>query len=100
MLAQRRDGASAIGAQQDDFGPPDVLLRALRPLISAARRWRSIEETLSEIPVRIRQTRTHAAKGESQIGLFCEVETTRPEGQKKGPGQCRGLMTEFAGQNL
>lgn len=42
--------------------------RALRSLTSAVNRWRSVGETMKEIPVRIHQTRTRTPRWESQIG--------------------------------
>ena len=71
------DGADAVGAQQDDLRPPDVLLRGVavpdERLKSAAR---SDGETVKEIPVRMRQTRTATETEESQSGLFCQAKTT------------------------
>ena len=44
---------------------------ALRFLMSAISRWRSIGETVNDIPVRMPQTRTRTRQRESPIGLLC-----------------------------
>ncbi|MDX8496692.1 hypothetical protein RFN29_34950, partial [Mesorhizobium sp. VK22B] len=40
------------------------------------RRWRSIDETVRDIPVRMRQTRMQTRERESQAGLLCQARTT------------------------
>jgi hypothetical protein len=49
----------------------------LRSLISAVRRTRSADETVNDIPVRMRQTRTRRPERESLIGFVCQAGTTR-----------------------
>ena len=78
VSAMIADGAETVGAQQHDPRPPDVLLRALairddRLQVAGGR----ADETVKDIPVRMRQTRTHCDNRESQIGLFCSGQSTR-----------------------
>ena len=51
-------GANAIGAEQNDPARQTCFCGALRSLTTAIRRRRSAGETVMDIPVRMRQTRT------------------------------------------
>ena len=44
---------------------------ALRSLTTVISRWRSVGETVKDIPVRMRQTRIRFRQRESQAGLLC-----------------------------
>ena len=55
--------SSTIRARQTCF------CAALRSLVRACRRRRSADETVIEIPLRMRKTRTHQHKWESQKGF-------------------------------
>jgi hypothetical protein len=50
--------ADAIGGQQHDFSPPDVLLRRVAVLNQSFERRTSADEIESDFPARIAQTRT------------------------------------------
>jgi hypothetical protein len=61
----------AVGTQQDDLSPPDVLMRRItipRERSQAA----AVSLRAIEIPVRIRQTRTLRARRESLLGFKCQ----------------------------
>ena len=70
--------ADAIGGQQHDFSPPDVLPRrvavlhhSLEPANSGGRNGEGF------FPARIAQTRTSSPHRESHPGLKCQVRSTR-----------------------
>jgi hypothetical protein len=56
----------AVGRQQDDFRPTDVLLEAVAVATTARRQARSAAVTLTMIPLRMAQTRTTRASEGSQ----------------------------------
>src|SRR6185437_6662270 len=66
-------GTDAVRAQQHDLGTPDMLMRRFAlSLASAARRRRSADLRVMDIPVRMGQTRTGRARRESHPGYKCQ----------------------------
>ena len=62
-------GAEPLGREQNDPGAPHVLLRRVAILTRAQRRRRSAAKTVTEIPLRMRKTRTRRHRWESQQGF-------------------------------
>ena len=82
-------GAQAVGRQQKNFRPPDVLLRAVPVGHTARSRARSEAVTVTMIPLRMPQTRTPRASRESSMGLGRQIVCTSgvavPSGKKRPP---------------
>ena len=57
----------------------------------ARNRWRSVRDTVKEMPVRITQTRTAPTVKGSQIGFFCFDQSTSQGSAYTRPG---GSMSE------
>ena len=63
--------ARAAGAEQNDLGTPYMLLRSVA--VPNQSQQRSAGETVMDIPVRMRQTRTPQVRRESPIGFKCQI---------------------------
>ena len=66
-------GADTVCAQQDDLGPPDMLMRCVAIRTTVLRRRRSTGLRKMEIPVRMRQTCMQRARRESLPGFKCQI---------------------------
>ena len=89
--------ADAIGGQQHDFSPPDVLPRrvavlhhSLEPANSGGRNGEGF------FPARIAQTRTSSPHRESHRGLKCQVRSTRSDKVENKSILLVQLLTEYS----
>ena len=69
--------ADALGGQQHDFSPPNVLLRGVAVLNDGSEPTGVGDETESDFPARIAQTCTSNPPRESYRDSECQVRSTR-----------------------
>ena len=71
-------GANTIGAEQNDLGSPDRLVRSIAIPRQRLQSAGSAGFRVMVIPVRMHQTRMHPVTWESPPGFKCQTQSTRP----------------------